>query len=263
MTNSAPASKIKGLIWLLAALLLGGVTALGLPFFARHIPWSMEQRLAASLGGLPQLEASSLDRNREAAALLDNLIRRVYPLYPADKNFPVKIRIIRGKTVNAFATLGGQIYVYEGLLQQTGSAEELAGILAHEIEHVKRRHIIQGVFVRLLTSGAIRFIFTGQGSLDPQLAGMLLKMRFSREQEQEADAGGLKRLHDAAIDPAGMQAFFERTGKGANIPTLLSDHPADSDRAVLMAKYRPATPIPIMSHADWRVVKKALQVKGE
>ena len=263
MTRAIPASKLKGVIWLLAALLLGGAAALGLPFFARQIPWSLEQRLAAAPGLLPQIEASSLSRNKEAAALLERLIKRVYPLYPSDREFPVKITVIRGKTVNAFASLGGQIYVYEGLLRQTESAEELAGILAHEIEHVRRRHIIQGVFVRLLTSGAIRFIFTGQGIVDPQLAGMLLHMRFSREQEREADEGGLKRLHDANIDPAGLQRFFERAGQAAQLPTLLSDHPADTARAELMAKYRPAAAVPIMSPVEWAVVKKALTRKDE
>ena len=128
MAAVGPGSKIKGVIWLLAALLTGGAVALGLPFFARQIPWSMEQRLAAWHGGLPDITASDVTRNKETAALLDRVIRRVYPLYPADREFPVKITVIRGKTVNAFAYLGGQIYVYEGLLQQTESAEELAGI---------------------------------------------------------------------------------------------------------------------------------------
>jgi predicted Zn-dependent protease len=263
MMHSAPGSKAKGLLWLLAALLIGGGCALGLPFFARQIPWSMEQRLAAAPGLLPQIEVSDLRRNREAAALFDRLIRRVYPLYPSDREFPVKITVIKGKTVNAFASLGGQIYLYEGLLLQTESPEELAGILAHEIEHVRRRHIIQGLFVRLLTSGAVRFIFTGQGSVDPQLAGMLLNMHFSREQESEADEGGLQRLHDARIDPAGLQHFFERAGQGATMPAILSDHPADEVRAKLPAKYRPAVVEPIMSQADWSLVKKALSVAEE
>jgi predicted Zn-dependent protease len=258
MTSTGPGSKLKGGLWLLAALLLGGSVALGLPFFARQVPWSMEKRLAALPGLLPDIQPSALTKNREAAALLEKLIRRVYPLYPADREFPVKITVIRGKTVNAFATLGGQIFVFEGLVQQAASAEELAGILAHEIEHVRRRHIIQGVFVRLLTTGTIRLVFTGQGSVDPRLAGMLLNMRFSREQESEADEGGLKRLHDGRIDPAGLERFFLRAGQGGGMPTILSDHPANEARAELLARYRPAAPVPIMTREEWGVVQKAL-----
>ena len=256
MERSRSGAKFKGLIWLLVALLAGGAAALGLPFAARHVPWSVEKRLAALPAGLPEIQPCDLSRHKEAAALLDRVIRRVYPLYATDREFPVRITMIRGATVNAFAFLGGQIYVYEGLLKQTESAEELAGILAHEIEHVKRRHIMQGVFVRLLTVEAIKFILTGQGSIDPKLAGMLLNMRFSREQEGEADAGGLKRLHDAKVDIAGFQHFFARAEKAPLLPTILSDHPANEARAALMAKYRQGSPEPIMSRAEWAEVKK-------
>lgn len=257
MTASVPASKFKGLLWLLAALLLGGAVAAGLPFFVRQIPWSLEERLAATPGLMPPVEESALQRNREAAALLERLIKRVYPIYPADREFPLKVTVIRGKTVNAFATLGGQVYLYEGLLQQAGSAEELAGILAHEIEHVRRRHIMQGVFVRLLTLQGLKVILTGQGSLDPQLAGMLLNMHFSREQESAADNGGLQRLHDAGVDVAGYQRFFERAGEPAALPTILSDHPANEARAALIGKYKNSPSTLIMSPAEWAEVKKA------
>jgi Zn-dependent protease with chaperone function len=255
MPRPVARAKIKGVIWLVAALLTGAAAAAGLPFFARQVPWSAEQRLATAPGSLPEIQPCDVARQKDAAALLDRVIKRVYPLYPADREFPLQITVIRGKTVNAFAFLGGQIFVYEGLLQETESAEELAGILAHEIEHVKRRHIIQGVFVRLLTVEAIRFILTGQGSMDPKLAGMLLNMHFSREQEHEADQGGLQRLHDARIDLAGFQRFFERAEKTPLVPTILSDHPAHADRAQLLAKYRRSDTVPIMSRAEWAIVK--------
>ena len=256
MARRFSGKKFKGAIWLLAALLAGGAAALGIPFVAAQIPWSVEQRLASWQNGLPEIQPCDVNRNKEAAALLDKVVRRVYPVYPTDREFPVKITIIRGKTVNAFAFLGGTIYVYEGLIKQTESAEELAGILAHEIEHVKRRHIMQGVFVRLLTFEAIKFIFTGQGSMDPKLAGMLLNMRFSREQELQADEGGLKRLHDARIDISGFQHFFERAEDMPLLPTILSDHPANESRATLITKYRNGATLPIISHAEWAVVKR-------
>ena len=259
MMQSMPGSKVKGIIWLLAALLAGGAAALGLPFMARSIPWSVEQRLAMMLNGSSEIKACDLDRHREAAALLEKVVRRIYPVYPTDREFPARVTIIHGDTVNAFAFLGGRIYVYEGLLKQAESAEELAGILAHEIEHVRRRHIMQGVFVRLMTLQAVKVIFTGQGSFDPKLAGMLLNMRFSREQETEADEGGLKRLHDARIDVSGFQHFFEREGGASSLPTILSDHPENESRAELIKKYRNGSVVPIMSQAEWAQVKTICQ----
>ncbi|HEY6872465.1 MAG TPA: M48 family metallopeptidase [Geobacteraceae bacterium] len=255
MDRAGPGSKIKGLVWLAVALCVGGGAALGVPFAARHVPWSVEKRLAVLQNGLPQIRVCDEGAHKDAAALFEKVVRRVYPVYPSDREFPVRIKVIRGTTVNAFAFLGGEIFVYEGLLKETESAEELAGILAHEIEHVKRRHIMQGVFVRLMTAGAVKFIFSGTGAMDPKLAGMLLHMRFSREQEREADEGALRRLRDGRVDVAGFQHFFERAESSAALPTILSDHPANDARAQLVARFRGAPAEPIMSKSEWAVVK--------
>jgi beta-barrel assembly-enhancing protease len=259
MIRADAGSKLKGLLWLIAALVVGGVAALGVPFVARHVPWSVEKRLAGLQNGPAGIEVCDQSGNQEAAALLAKVVGRVYPIYPADREFPIQVQVIKGKTVNAFAFLGGRIFIYEGLLKQAGSAEELAGILAHEIEHVKRRHIIQGVFVRLVTVSTIKLVFSGNGSVDPKLANMLLNMHFSREQEQEADQGALQRLHDARVDVAGFKKFFERAENMTALPAMLSDHPNNDSRARLMAKFLGAPSEPIMSRADWQLIKTICQ----
>lgn len=255
MTDKISGSKIKGFAWLAMALAAGGAVAFGLPFFARHVPWSVEKRLAVLQDGLPEIKACDRATSTKADALFEKVVRRVYPVYPSDREFPVTVKLIRGESVNAFAMLGGQIFVYQGLLKQTDSPEELAGVIAHEIEHVKRRHVIQGVFVRLMTTGALKLIFSGPGASDPKLASMLLNMRFSREQELEADEGGLRRLRDARIDTSGFQHFFERAKNASSLPAVVSDHPSSDARAQLAANYRTPSAEPIMSRADWTLVK--------
>ena len=259
MRPAGPGSKIKGLLWLAAALLLGGGAALGLPFAARHIPWSVEKRLSALPKGVPEIQECDLGVQREAAALLKKAVRRVYPLYPADKDFPIEVKVIRGNTVNAFAFLGGQIFVYQGLLKQADSAEELAGVLAHEIEHVRRRHIIQGVLVRLMTAGALKVVLNGSGTLDPRIAGTILNLRFSREQEREADEGALQRLHDGRVDVAGFESFFRRAESMNSVPTFLSSHPANDARAQMAQRFAGAASDPIMSRSEWALVKNICQ----
>ena len=259
MSGAGPGSKTKGLFWLAAALLAGGAAALGVPFLARQIPWSVETRLAALQKGLPEIQECDREQHRRASALFEKAVRRVYPLYPSDKDFPIQVRVIRGKTVNAFAFLGGQVFVYEGLLQQTESAEELAGIVAHEIEHVRRRHIIQGVLVRLMTVGALEMVLSGSGALDPKLAEALLHLRFSREQEQEADEGALQRLHDGRVAVAGFENFFRRAENMTVVPTLLSDHPANDARVQMAQRFPAAASVPIMSRAEWALVKNICQ----
>ncbi len=248
-------AKLKGLAWLVTAILVGVVAAYGLPYFARHVPWSIEQRAARLLGGAGAGERVCATRP-EAAALFKKIVARIYPIYPDDHTFPVTVEPVEGSTVNAFASLGGHIYVFDGLIKQAETAEELAGVLAHEIEHVRQRHIIQGVIVRLVTVEGLKLALSGGGAINPETASALLNLQFSREQEREADEGGLRRLQDARVDVAGFQHFFERAKNMSSVPAILSDHPDNDDRAQLAQRYRDHPIEPIMDKKDWELVKK-------
>jgi predicted Zn-dependent protease len=246
-------SKIIGFLWLALTALLALIFAVGLHQLGKLVPWSVENHLASILQSTPIIKFSG--RSTEAITLLEKIKTRLYPIYPDDRNFTLNINIIPGNTVNAFAVLGGNIYVYNGLVKQADSPEELAGVLAHEIEHVVRRHIIQGAMVRILTLESLKLIFAPSGG-DPALFGFLLNMRFSREQEHEADEGGLKRLHDGKINVQGFQDFFERMHKTSNYLTLLSDHPGDETRAELAQKYKNQESLPLMSQKEWAILKR-------
>jgi predicted Zn-dependent protease len=241
-------SQAKGLAWLAAAALLAFAAARGLPIAARRTPWPVERRLGRLFS--PDLRACS-DRPAATAAL-DRVTRRLFPLYPDDAGIPLSVRVVPGGTVNAFATLGGDVYVYDGLLQKAQSPEELAGVLAHEIEHVKRRHIVEAFAARLLTVGALRVALSGRGGAE--IGGLLLKLSFSRKQEGEADEGGLARLRDARVDVAGFESFFARDPGGA-LPALLSDHPANSGRAELARRYRGGPVEPVLTPAEWAALR--------
>ena len=249
-------SKSKGLLWLGVAALFATTLGLGLPYFARHIPWPVEKRMARFLGGLPDADPCRGARHPEAKDFLDQIVRRLYPLGPEDATFPVSVEAVRGPTINAFATLGGKIYVFEGLIKQAESAEELAGVLAHEIEHVRRRHIMQGVFVRLVTVEALSFVFSGKGQMAHEVANMVLNLRFTHKQEEEADEGGLKRLRDAQIDVVGFEHFFERAENMSSLPSILSDHPSNENRARLAQRFSGGVVRPILDQRNWAVMKK-------
>ena len=145
--------------------------------------------------------------------------------------FPSQWTLFRGSAINAFAGLGGHIYVYDGLLRQADSPDELAGVIAHEIEHVHHRHILQGVLVRLLTTEAMRWIFFDGKQMGPEIARLLLNMSFSRGQEFEADDAGLQRLRQARVDVAGLGRFFERMKNYVrHVPSFLSDPSVQAQR---------------------------------
>ena len=142
------------------------------------------------------------------------------------------------KMVNAFAVPGGDIVVNRGLLTATRSPEELAGVLAHEIQHVALRHSLQGV-VRGAGLSLLFAIVIGDASatLAGQAADRLLGLKFSRDAEREADEHGFGLLLMRGINPHGMVAFFATLAKqgGATPATLLSTHPTSAEREAALA----------------------------
>lgn len=236
----------KGLLWLIVVVLLAVVAAVGLPRLAAGVPWTIENGLGR-LGGHSDLPGCG-ERNPAAAASLAKVVARLYPLAPDDSRFPLSVRVVPGSEVNAFAALGGRVSIYDGLVREAESPEELAGVLAHEIEHVKRRHIIQGVVSRLLTLGALRHVFGG-GS---DLARAAIDLSFGRAQERQADQGGLERLRRARVSVNGYERFFLRREGDSALLALLSDHPSNSDRAELIASYKGGPADAVLTAAEWK-----------
>ncbi len=163
--------------------------------------------------------------------------------------------------INAFAAPGGIVVVHSALLASAGSAEEVAGVLAHEIAHVELRHSLR----QIVKSAGLRIILTGLSGDYAPLGGwaaQLGELKFSRDAERAADARGLERLKEARIDPLGMLRFFETLAANTpSGPALLSTHPATAERidslkaAIAAAPGAPAQSIGI----DWEPVKKALK----
>jgi predicted Zn-dependent protease len=135
--------------------------------------------------------------------------------------------------VNAFAAPGGVVVVFSGLIRAAGSAEELAGVLAHEVAHAELRHTLRGV-IKSIGLRALAATVTGDisGSVFADAAARLTELRFSRDAEREADAEGLRRLVAARIDPSGMIRFYEKLSAGQRFspPSILSTHPAGGER---------------------------------
>ncbi len=152
------------------------------------------------------------------------------------------------------AGLGGIITIYSGLLNKAESPEEIAGVLAHEIEHVHHRHIMEGALVHLFTAEGIHLIF-GDASSGAGFAKYLLNMDFTKDQERQADEEGLRRLQAAHVDNQGFKAFFERMGKHEGSSVFLSDHPSNDERVEMVEKFKNEDTKPIMTNTEWEVLK--------
>jgi predicted Zn-dependent protease len=149
--------------------------------------------------------------------------------------YKLKIHVVKGDVVNAFALPGGHIIIYEGILKQMQHKEELAALLAHEVSHVNHRHSVKAIaktlssymFISILTSDV-----NGITSVIVSNADMFHSLTYSRSLEAEADSEGLKILYDNRIDQRGFVYLFETLEKessGLNIE-LLSTHPLTENR---------------------------------
>ena len=165
----------------------------------------------------------------------------------ADLNFT--FLIIVSPAINAFATPGGVIAVNTGLIQATENESELAGVMAHEIAHVKQRHLARayanatqvsvatalGVLAGIAAT-AFGSPEVGSAALHSAIAaGAQSQLTFTRTNEQEADRIGMELLANATYDPDGMPRFFERLHKRTQLnagPVLefLSTHPVTLSR---------------------------------
>ncbi len=242
-------SKAKGFAWIILAIVIGVGCAVGISPLVRTIPWSWEKKMAKTI---PAFSSENIcPGNAATDELLKRLKARLYPLGPEDEAMPIEIQIVDRPEVNAYAGLGGKIIVNEGLLDEAQSAEEVAGVLAHEIEHVHRRHILEGALTHFVTDELIQVVSTGDVSSDTEWAHYFLRMGFSRSQEAEADEGGLRRLQKAHIDNQGFRQFFERMKKSETVPAFLSDHPSGKSRFNMVKEFENKNTMPIMTHAEW------------
>lgn len=150
-----------------------------------------------------------------------------------DSRFDYDVHVAQDDTPNAFALPGGVIVVHTGLIAATKTAEEFAGVLAHEVQHVELRHSLRRVIKDMGLRGLWAFVTGDLGrSIAGQAALELTSLQFSRDDEREADAYGFDALVRAGIDPRGMPAFFQTLGRiaGDQVPAFLSTHPLSEDR---------------------------------
>lgn len=141
--------------------------------------------------------------------------------------------VAENSDINAFATPGGVVVVNAGLIREVGSAEELAGVLAHETAHTELRHGLR-IMVKSLGLRALVSLIMGDapGGVFTDAATRLTELKYSRQAEHEADREGLRRLVAARIDPGGMVRFYEKLSseKRPAPPPILSTHPATGER---------------------------------
>ncbi len=153
--------------------------------------------------------------------------------------FAWEVKIINDdKTLNAFCTPGGYIYVYTGIIKFLDSEDQLAGVMGHEIAHAALRHSTNQMS-KVYGLAALSSIVTGNANpgLLEQIALSLISLKFGRSAETEADTHSVIYLCETNYNAAGAAGFFRKMeGKGGNPPEFLSTHPNPGNRIANIEK---------------------------
>ena len=260
MDNEHRASKTKGFIWLILFCGIAPFLFFGGAYLIKSIPWNWEKSLAHRFN----LDDHSDECTHSPASdvALQKLINRIYPIYPTDSHYSINVKVIDDKDVNAHATLGGNITLNSGLLAQAASPEEIAGVLAHEIEHVHQRHILQNAFTQIIRRESLN-ILLGRTSSSTYWANFFMELNFTRGQEKEADRAALVRLQSAHVDNRGFLQFFQRHENDSSLPGFLSDHPTDSDRAKMISDFVNLNTSPVLEPSEWNALQGFCRKKAK
>src|SRR6266404_5650203 len=171
---------------------------------------------------------------------VQQLGKKLQQSIPPDRNWPYEFHVIPEKDINAFAIPGGPIFINLGTVQQADNEAELAGVIAHEMTHVYMQHSIKQMSKQSMAQGVLGVLgaVLGQGTagnlarLGMQIGAGAIFMKYSREDEAQADAGGAIIMYKTGYNPKAMADFFQKLEQmgGNGGPQFLSDHPNPGNR---------------------------------
>lgn len=226
---------IPGIVLLIQSAWTGAATVQdGLPAleFDKELGADAEREILANPTEYPILARES---NADAYAYLDGIMKRLLDSGQVEhaRDFDWTLHVIdKRDTINAFATPGGYIYVYTGLILYLDNEAELAGVLAHEIAHADRRHSTK----QMARSTLARLLQRRRGNQATPVLKELLSLRHSRSHEAEADADAVRTVCGTHYHARSITGFFEKLSAegGQRTPEFLSTHPNDENRVAAM-----------------------------
>ena len=176
-----------------------------------------------------------IDRDRATTAYINRIGQRL--AQESDRpDIPYTFQVIDDNNINAFATMGGFVYVNKGLMAAADNEAELASVIAHEIGHISARHSIKQMRQMAIASGVASA--TGLDRSKAVQIGVELALRrpHSRQAEYEADQLGLQTMGRSGYAQSGMVDFMKKLLNKPSPPSILSTHPATSDRIAAISQ---------------------------
>ena len=252
--NVSPTHPLKDF-----ALLLGGVSALVVAavvmlallagYLVRYVPFAQEERLVSAIdvGRFTSAHTPESERKERYLQALADQLAGTMALPPGMR---ITVHYSSDKTVNAMAFLGGNIVVFQGLIDTLSNENALTMVLAHEIAHVRHRHPIIAMgrgFTVILALSTLSGV--GDGLIQDWIGsmGLLPVLAFSRTQESEADIDALLAVHERYGHVDGAVDFFEAVAAlpdAATQPEIFNSHPGHQERIARIRAFAARHPAP-------------------
>jgi beta-barrel assembly-enhancing protease len=189
-----------------------------------------------------QVRAETPQLNGSVAAYVASVGHRL-SARAGGPRYPYSFSVANYREINAFALPGGPVWINRGALQAARTEAQVAGVLAHEIAHVARRHAAQQISKGLVANGLLgllgAMLGNAGGARTAQTGAQILAggymLKFGRDDEREADRIGAQIMRRAGWDPHGMLEFMQilRAQQGrdpGSVAVFLSTHPSPAER---------------------------------
>lgn len=257
----------------IAGWILGSMAALALVGYAvfvyapSHVAAMLPAKVTAQMG--EEMERTLVENAKSCSSDAGDkaLATMVAKLAEGDiKLPPLTIHIYDMSLVNAFTLTGGRIVLTRGLLEKAGSADEVAGVLAHEMGHASLLHP-EAQLVRLMGVDLVLKVFSGgtSGNTAANMAGLAAVLRSSRDAERAADDYARTTMLAAHVDPTGLRRFFEglvehKPSDGdsplSRIGNVFATHPGLEERIHDFQPLPPGTVVqPVLSDDEWKALQ--------
>jgi predicted Zn-dependent protease len=217
---------------------------------------SLDQESALAAQAFQEAKAErGLSKDARRAALVREVGQRISAVVGDElPNAQWEFVLLKGDEVNAFCLPGGRIAVYEGLFRAVQTEDELAFVMGHEVAHAVKRHgaermsnmilasLIAGVATELTASARLQDNYRMLVTMGTGMVAQGVLLKYSREQEYEADQLGLFYTARAGYDPRASIAFWSRMSElstGPASPEWLSTHPSDAARIARLQALMP------------------------
>jgi predicted Zn-dependent protease len=248
---------------LAAAASIVAVVLFGVPLVADRlaplVPEAVERRIGDA--GEVQIEAAFGGKtcgNPAGQAAFNKLVGTI--IQASGVQTPIRAAVLSTPVPNAFALPGGRVFLFSGLLAKAENADEIAGILGHELGHVRQRDGMRNVIHNGGASFLIGLLFgdvTGSGALIIA-SRSLVAASYSREAEEGADGFAIDVMHKLGRPTKPMgDLIFRITGKEAdNSLSIVANHPLTEDRLKRMSEEnRPPVGPPLLTADEWSALK--------